>query len=302
MEGEYQALLPEPPIEWAMTRGSTGRSKIIPLTGTDLSQRILCDGRTLLNYAKKRRGDYSFLGGYCLNLNFPSVVGTLEVGGETVTYGYSSGIYAKYNAKHHRVKLIPEQEDIDALGADLSREGWERRFQLAYERARGSDVTMCIGVASVMVSFASYLKRRYGAYPRDLWGMKLLGCTSHAKIQTKYKPILERMYGDIDVVEIYGATEGLYAQQLDEKPYISPNYDIYLFEVYDGKKAKMLHEMKPGEWGRIIISSTLFPRYDIGDLVECYGKGYFRIFGRAKPSVILEHKAYKIAQILLNIF
>jgi len=301
MEGDYRALLPEPPIEWAMTRGSTGKSKLIPLTRTDIGQRILCGGRALLNYAR-RTGDYSFLEGCCLNLNFPSRVGSLRVGGKAFTYGYSSGIYAKYNAREHRVRLIPEQEEIDGLGADLSREGWERRFQLAYERARDADITMCIGVVSVMVSFASYLKRRYGVYPKDLWNMRFLGCTSMPKIQTKYKPILERMYGDIDVVEIYGATEGIYAQQLDEKPYISPNYDIYLFEVYRGGRTKMLHEMRPGEWGRIIVSSTLFPRYDIGDLIECYGKGYFRVFGRAKPQVILEHVAYKIGQTLLNIF
>jgi hypothetical protein len=38
MEGDFEALLPELPIEWAMTRGTTGESKFVPITRTDLTQ------------------------------------------------------------------------------------------------------------------------------------------------------------------------------------------------------------------------------------------------------------------------
>ena len=37
-------------------------------------------------------------------------------GGDGVNYGYSLGIYAKYNTKKARLNLVPEQEEIDALG------------------------------------------------------------------------------------------------------------------------------------------------------------------------------------------
>ncbi|MDH5634313.1 MAG: hypothetical protein OEY30_00650, partial [Candidatus Bathyarchaeota archaeon] len=75
---------------------------------------------------------------------------------------------------------------------------------------------------------------------------------------------------------------------------ISPNYDSYLFEVKTGKGVKMLHELQRGEWGRLIVSSCLFPRYDIGDMIESMGKNYFRVFGRANALTNLEHRLYRL--------
>ena len=50
MQGGFSALLLEPPVEWGLTRGTTGESKIIPMTATDLKQKTACGARGLLNY------------------------------------------------------------------------------------------------------------------------------------------------------------------------------------------------------------------------------------------------------------
>ncbi len=47
---------------------------------------------------------------------------------------------------------------------------------------------------------------------------------------------------------MYTATEGVFGQQYDDLPYITPNYDAYLFEVDTGKTVKMLHELNAVEW------------------------------------------------------
>jgi hypothetical protein len=101
------------------------------------------------------------------------------------------------------------------------------------------------------------------------------------------------MYGEVPVVEMYTATEGAFAQQRDELPYVSPNFDSYLFEVKTSSGVKMLHEMRRGEWGRIIISSSMLPRYEIGDLIEAMGKNHFRVFGRDRREVVLEHRLWR---------
>jgi len=292
MEGDYNILLPEPPITWAMTRGSTGPPKIIPLTETHLREVRMCGARALLNYALRKR-EAALLEGGVLNLNLPSQVERIEAGGRIITYGYSSGTYAKVNPSLGSLSLVPRQEEIDGLGGGITIKDWRERFELVYERSKDVDIRFGIGVTPVMVSFARYLKRRHGVYPKDLWRIEALFCTSVAKIHQKYSPILKALYGGVDVVEIYSATEGVYGQQLDDFPYISPNYDVYYLEVETGKEVKMLYEMRRGEWGRIIISSTLFPRYDIGDMVECMGKYYYRIFGRARLRTILEHRIYR---------
>jgi hypothetical protein len=151
-----------------------------------------------------------------------------------------------------------------------------------------------MGVTPVILSFARYVKRKHGKQPKELWNFKLLVCTSVRKIQFKYGPVLKKLFGEVPIVEMYSATEGAFAQQLDDLPYVSPNYDTYYFEVETRKGTKMLHELERGEWGRLIISSCLFPRYDIGDMIEAMGKNYFRVFGRAKPLTILEHRLYRL--------
>ncbi|MGQ9513981.1 MAG: GH3 family domain-containing protein [Thermoproteota archaeon] len=292
-EGRSEVLLPEVLKGWVMTRGTTGKPKLFPLTDTHLRQIFVCGSRALLNYVK-RRNRFEILSKPVLNLSFPSTVGRLEIdGSRSFSYGYSSGTYARLNPGIGCFRLVPGQDDIDSIGCGNSRDDWSRRFELVYEKANGLEVNAIIGVTSLMVYFARYLRRTRGFYPRKVWNFKVLFCTSLPKIQVKYAPYLKRMYGDVDVVEIYSATEGVYAQQLDELPYVSPNYDTYFFEVQTGKGCKMLHELRRGEWGRMIISSCIFPRYDIGDIVESFGNNYFRILGRAKAATILEHKLYR---------
>jgi hypothetical protein len=241
-----------------------------------------------------RNGGLSLLTGGVLNLQFPSNMRVLTQGGKEVVYGFSSGTYAKLNPMMAGLGLVPRQEEIDAIQTDLTPEGWEKRYELIYQKAKEKEVVSIIGVAPVQTGFARYVKKRHGVYPRDLWNLKVIYSTSVAKIQQNYAPKLRAMYGQVPVVEMYTATEGAFAQQRDDLPYVSPNYDTYLFEVETDSGFKMLHEMGRGEWGRLIVSTAMLPRYRLGDLVEAMGKNYFRVFGRNKWNVVLEHHIWRM--------
>jgi hypothetical protein len=292
-QGNYSALLPEPAVRWVMTRGTTGTPKMIPATQTHLAQVLTLGARGLVNLALKRK-DFAVLTGHVLNLNFPSEVAVLRTERGEEPYGYSSGTYAKLNPALGEARLVPRQEEIDSLGGGIRKDDWEARFELVYQKARGEDVRSVMGVAPVLTEFARYVHKKYGACPKEVWKMKGLFPTSVAKIQTNYAPLMKKMYGDVPVVELYTATEGVFAQQLDDNPYVCPNYDAYLFEVATSKGVKPLHELLAGEWGRLIISGPLFPRYDIGDMVESVGKGYYRIFGRSKWLTVTEHYLFNL--------
>jgi hypothetical protein len=291
-ERSFKAFLPEPPQCWVMTRGSTGQSKVLPATQTHLKQIYSCGARGLINFAVKKKNYDVFLG-VILNLNFPSSVHSMTMDGKEVSYGYSSGTYARLNPMFDRVSLLPRQEDIDKLGSGIGRIDWQQRFELVYEMAKDQNVTATMGVTPVILSFARYIKRKYGKNPADIWKPQALFCTSVRKIQFKYGPVLKKYFGDVPIVEMYTATEGVFAQQLDDLPYVTPNYDAYLFEVATGRGVKLLHELKRGEWGRLIISSCMLPRYDMGDLIEAAGKNYFRVFGRNSTLTLLEHRLYR---------
>jgi len=292
-KGNYKSILPEPLVCWVMTRGSTGKAKVLPATKTHLEQIFTCGARGLVNYVVRKK-DFDILVGNILNLNFPSSVHTMTVDGRTMTYGYSSGTYARLNPMFERVSLLPRQEDIDELGSGVTKQDWERRFELAYQQAQSADVTAAMGVTPVILSFARYVARKHGKKLKDMWNLHALFCTSVRKIQFKYAPVLRKYFGNVPIVEIYSATEGVFAQQLDDLPYIAPNYDKYFFEVQTGHGTKMLHELERGEWGKLIVSSCMFPRYDIGDLIESAGKNYFRVVGRQGVMTLLEHRLYRL--------
>ena len=291
--GDYKAILPEQPECWVMTRGSTGRAKVLPATQTHLKQIFTCGARALINYAVRKK-NFEVFTGDILNLNFPSSVHTMTTDGKEVTYGYSSGTYARLNPMFDRVSLIPRQDEIDALGSGIGRTDWEKRFELVYQQALDRNVTATMGVTPVILAFARYIQRKHGKKPEDLWKFQALFCTSVRKIQFKYAPVFRKYFGPSPVVEMYTATEGVFAQQVDDLPYVTPNYDAYFFEVDTGKDVKMLHELKRGEWGSLLISSCMFPRYEIGDMIEAAGKNYYRVFGRRKTLTLLEHRLYRL--------
>jgi hypothetical protein len=292
-EGNYKTILPEPPESWVMTRGSTGKSKVLPVTQSHLKQIFTCGARALINYALRTK-NFEVFTGDILNLNFPSSVHTMTSDGREVNYGYSSGTYARLNPMFDRVSLIPRQEAIDALGSGIAKSDWEKRFELVYQQALDKNVTATMGVTPVILAFARYIQRKHGKKPADLWKFKALFCTSVRKIQFKYASVLRKYFGPAPVVEMYTATEGVFAQQLDDLPYVTPNYDAYFFEAETGKGVKMLHDLKRGEWGSLLISSCMFPRYDIGDMIEAAGKNYYRVFGRRNTLTLLEHRLYRL--------
>ena len=279
MGGELKLLLNEPPIGWAITRGTTENDpKFIPMTPTDLRMRVSA-GRAMMNYAVKS-GKFDVFQGVNLNLNFPSVVGTVKVGERDLEYGYSSGIYVKHVSTGTPIRSLPAQEEIDALGGGKTIRDWEARFELAYQKCRNENVTMLGGVAPTAVLFGNYLKKNHGVFPKDLWKIQVMTLGSVPGINTRYEPQLTAYYGKAAIREIYGATEGMFGQQQDEQRAWVPNYDLFLFEVQTGSGIKMLYEMKPGEMGSLVVSTPILARYKIGDLLLAFRPPYFRCIGR----------------------
>jgi hypothetical protein len=279
MAGEVRLLLCEEPVGWAITRGTTkGDSKFIPMTPTDLRMRVSA-GRAVMNFVASSRRPEVFAG-VNLNLNFPSVVGKVKVGERELEYGYSSGIYTKHVSTSTPVHSVPTQDEIDALGGGKSMKDWERRFELAYQKCKDLNITLVGGVCPTAIRFGHYMKREHKAYPKDLWKTQVMTLGSVPGINTRYQAALNAFYGPASIREIYGATEGMFGQQIDEKRAWAPNYDLFFFEVQTRSGIKMLHEMRPGEMGGLVVSTPILARYRIGDLILAFQPPYFRCIGR----------------------
>ena len=283
MAGEDALLLYEPAVGWAITRGTTRQaSKFVPMTADDLKLRVSA-GRAVVNYVLQTK-HFEVFRGVNLNLNFPSVVGKIRAGDRELEYGYSSGIYVKHVSQQTPVRSLPTQDEIDALGGGKTIADWNRRFELAYQRCKQEDVKLVGGVAPTAIAFARYVQEQHGRYPRDIWKAQIMTLGSVPGINTRYYPALRALYGPADVYEIYGATEGMFGQQRDQRRAWVPNYDLFFLEVETRGGVKMLYEMRPGETGSLVASTPIFPRYKIGDLIRAYEPPYFRCIGRDKPS------------------
>jgi hypothetical protein len=277
--GETGLLLCEEPVGWAITRGTVeGESKFIPMTPTDLSMRVSA-GRAMMAYvaATKRLDLFS---GVNLNLNFPSVVGTVRVEDKNIEYGYSSGIYTKHVSKFTPIRSVPSQDEIDQLSPGTTRAEWDARFELAIEKCKNENVTLVGGVCQTALEFGRYLRRRHKVYPKQLWKTQIMTLGSTPGINTRHAAQLTALYGPVAIREIYGATEGMFGQQLDEQKAWVPNYDLFFFEVLTRSSIKMLHEMKPGETGSLVVSTPILARYRIGDTILALRPPYFRCIGR----------------------
>ena len=281
MAGETQLLLCEEPVGWAITRGTVeGESKFIPMTPTDLRLRVSA-GRAMMSYvATTKRLD--LFAGVNLNLNFPSTVGTIRVGDRELEYGYSSGIYTKHVSKFTPIRSVPTQDEIDALGGGTTRGDWDNRFELAIEKCQSENVTLVGGVCQTALEFGRYLRKRHGVYPKQWWKTQVMTLGSTPGINTRHAAALTAMYGPVAIREIYGATEGMFGQQRDDRKAWVPNYDLFFFEVQTRSGIKMLYEMKPGELGSLVVTTPILARYRIGDTILALHPPYFRCIGREK--------------------
>jgi hypothetical protein len=279
MAGDIGKLLWEDPVGWAITRGTTqGTSKFIPMTPKDLSMRVSA-GRAMMEYvARSRRFD--LFAGVNLNLNFPSMVGKVKVGERELEYGYSSGIYTRHVSTFTPIRSVPTQDEIDALGGGKSMKDWDRRFELAYEKCKDQNVTLVGGVCPTALRFGRFMRRQHHSYPKDIWKTQIMTLGSVPGINTRYAGALQALYGPASIREIYGTTEGMFGQQKDEKRAWTPNYDLFFFEVQTNTGIKLLHELKPGEIGGLVVSTPILPRYRIGDLILACEPSYFRCIGR----------------------
>ncbi len=299
MAGETGLLLSEEPVGWAITRGTVeGEPKFIPMTPTDLRMRVSA-GRAMLGYVATTKR-FDLFAGINLNLNFPSTVGSVRVGDRELEYGYSSGIYTKHVSKFTPIRSVPSQEEIDTLGGGITRADWDNRFELAVEKCRGENVTLVGGVCQTALQFGRYLKKRHNVYPKQLWKTQIMTLGSTPGINTRHAAALKALYGPVAIREIYGATEGMFGQQRDEQRAWVPNYDLFFFEVQTRSGIKMLHEMRPGERGSLVVSTPILARYRIGDTIQALRSPYFRCIGRDSWHTTLEYGWNELATLNLG--
>ena len=198
------------------------------------------------------RRPFDLFQGVNLNLNFPSVVGKVRVGDREVEYGYSSGIYTKYVSAQTPIPPCPRRTRSTRWAeARPSRIGSALRAGL--REVPDENVTWW-GRGATAGVFGRYLHGRT-ASTRRTSGRPDHDPGERAGDQHPLRARADALYGPVAIREIYGATEGMFGQQLDETRRGSPTTTCSSSRCRSG--VKMLHEMRPGEMGSLVVSTPV---------------------------------------------
>ena len=282
LKGNTHALFSEEPVVVALTKGTSGESKEFPYTQShiELVRKILKLSPASYSVFKN---DISWMLGYQLNIVPTPSLRTIKVGNKELACGYSLAVAVILMAddKSSFLEMIPSRDEIGLLPKESNKTNWEKRYELAYQRAHDKNVTMFGTMPTIAFGFSDYLKENHNLYPKDIWQIKYFPISGYVGVNTFLAPKLHFHYGkSIDIWESYGTSEAPIGLQMDGKKAWSPFYDQLLLEVQTINGIKQLHEMYPGEIGSLIISTTEYPRYRIGDLILAFEPPYFRCIGR----------------------
>ncbi|MHC4818478.1 MAG: GH3 family acyl-acid amido synthetase, partial [Planctomycetota bacterium] len=205
-KGERNVLFPEPVHAYALSSGTTGEPKTVPLNKALVRGLKRAIGYTTAAHMA-RTGNFSLLRGYALQMTAPAQVRQIE----GVPVGYITGIMgAAKTYPFHNIGIPP----VDVL--DLM--DWEEKYTVIEERYAGHDVRMILGIPGYMLALFDRLTRRRGAKSlAALWPHLELVVTSGTALEY-HRDTLAALCPDAELLEMYLATEAAIAFQPEPEP------------------------------------------------------------------------------------
>jgi len=291
--GVKRVLTSEEVVWWAQTSGTTGEPKLVPITKTAIKDLSKASGRVLTFYVSQNNENKKVLDGKCLYFAAPAELGEVA----KLPVGYISGINAINQKRIFQKMVVPS---LDALNEP----DWHKKYYLTAKQAIKENVTLAAGVTPLVLSLLQRIHDEY-ADPiladfandfeanltyndpyilKKLWPNFRLMIHSGVNIDP-YKNWVNALLGDIDYRELYGATEGFLALQIDEEPGMVFNIDLYFFEFIplsdlskEEKRRLTVDELKiGGEYVPVVTSTSGLYSYMIEDVVKVLSKDPVRI-------------------------
>jgi len=205
--GARNVLFPEPVHAFGLSSGTTGEPKTVPLTKALVRGLKRAISYTTASYIA-RRGDYSLLRGYALQMAAPTEVRRTA---RNVPVGYITGIMSAARSYPFHNMGIPPDEVLDLLD-------WGEKYRLVEERFAGYDVRMIFGIPGYILGLLRRLRESRGIDDLDgLWPNLELVATSGVALRP-HRPQLERLCPHARLMETYLCTEGPVAFERTEGP------------------------------------------------------------------------------------
>lgn len=198
-QGKENIFWPGKVNNFAVSAGTSGEGKHLPLTGARLDADRAFMRKVVLNYLKQHPNIFDLWGKHI------SIPGTLEKKDQ-----YQIGEISAYTAQQAPWWLTPFQL-IDPK--KLSQLPFDQKVNQTVEKAINSDIRVITAVPSwILTMFKEVLNKTGASHIREVWpNLTLLVCGG-VKL-ANYKPHLEKLLDkpDVSFIETYGASEGYFS-------------------------------------------------------------------------------------------
>jgi len=215
-EGESNVLWPGKIDRYAVSSGTTGMGKHIPITKERLQSDLQFMRRIMWNCIKEYPDPGLFLGKHV------ALSGSVEVIGGKL-HGEISGMLALESPKwiHYWYEVNPK------LAAELS---WAERLEQIIDSNLNQDVRVLSGVPSWLLIFLREISKRRGKKIEEIWpNLKLI--VSGGVAMSGFYDVIEQELGHVRprYIENYGASEGYFATGFFETGSMNLQYDLNIF-------------------------------------------------------------------------
>ncbi|MEX0771562.1 MAG: GH3 auxin-responsive promoter family protein [Balneolales bacterium] len=290
--GKKDVLWPGTITEYAVSAGTSGKGKHIPLS----KERFRCDQkymrRVVLNYLSQSRNVLSVFGSH---VSLPGNIDMLE-SNPNVKIGEISAFLAKESPRYLSMFQIRSPEK-------MIQEKWADKFERCLNKAIESDVKQITAVPSWALRFFQRALEKTGKDSiKEVWpNLKLLICGGE-DIKT-YMPHFEHLCRglNMDYIENYGASEGYFAfsddRERNDLRLIVDNGLFFEWVPYPkNSEAEMAKqdtiptwEVKTGvPYGLIVTNNAGLWRYGVNDIIEFTDTKTPRIMVRGRTSEMLD--------------
>lgn len=268
-QGTADILWPGKISQFAVSAGTTGQGKHLPLSQERLKSDCQFMRRVAFNYLNKWSRIPAVFGKHL------SLPGTIEQDDELLI-GEISG----FTALHSPWWLRPFHLITPAR---LTKLPFREKFETVLDTALQSNIKVIVAVPSwILTLFQRALEKTGKKTASEIWpSLKLLICGG-VKL-ANYRPHLEKLYGHrhLDFIETYGASEGYFAYsddlEKDDLTLVCDNNIFYEFipnplpdmESLSIQPTVPLWEVEPNQpYAMLVTTNSGLWRYAVNDIVK----------------------------------
>ena len=288
-QGEPDVLWPGVVDKYAVSSGTTGEGKHLPLSDERLGSDEAYMKEVAFSYFMQRPNPFKLLGKHL------SLPGSVEQN-ESILIGEISGFSALSSPRWLRPFQLTEP-------SELTRLSFREKFDLLLDKALQSNLKVITAVPSwILTLFQQAIKKTKTKSVAEIWpNLNLLICGG-VKL-CNYRPHLEKLMGSLnpDFIETYGASEGYFAYSDDlSKQDLKLVYDNGIFyefikdplpdkDALAIQDAVPIWEVQKGVPYAVIVSTNAgLWRYALRDIIEFTSTEPPRILVKGRISEMLD--------------